>query len=946
MSMYDFLCSGDALGTPPSHSFDCISFQSYTGDYNIFKSYIPPAGNYSLDTYDGPFCSTSEMLSNKTVQKIGTIPVYDSNGKFFTGTNGTINYSCNKNSVDACTGTMKEDETVEKDSRIDSKSCVLYESRQIVIGTTEKSKYYNRLFDKNNTDNQAYIETYTHYGPYLPAPINGYVKTDYKENFVPNKESLFPPNDELSQTPDILISALEINGFLYNVPNKKSYSYIARICGIYYYLSKDFKKESNLKAYNEEYGLIDLTEANRKDIFKDKGGGVKEYIGIDPSIEDGRNYLLQGSYKDSFLAEIYYFVDGTIGRDVISVICCGFRRFFDYDSPTEYKTIQFVSASTKANPVTNTKPNINWTDSFVCDKGEFISQLGFSYINLPSITQVIGAALIQKVLKVIFSANPAAAGAGAGLSAAALYLVFLLLGPLNFLIPFIVVLSGIVIGLGDACPFITLKVRPSYTGLKSITQVRKLKYNRDRVYNWVENVKNDPYYCCNLVSDSQYDPESIEAFYCRNNLEYQVDGNFPDTSIPNQKCRNDILTPYCNANFNKKDNKYFHYDPYKEEPAKDEKGKYAFPIETDLCKQYCSLDDTNCDIGIKEYCNSSQFISTGSSPSVMKLLKDDICGCSFKDDSPSVRYQDSLPKSLRLFLGEKLKFQYLNEITDPLRQECTLPSCNQTTYKLYAQKQSLKNKKCNDTELCIGNGFIIPFVTNEDMEVDCKRFMGGEFNCIKDQNGNTKPNITIIPDFINTEKRCAERLDGSPEDFLFEPEFCELSDTKFLPKYKTPIERQNARKQCVEMYMIKTVPEDGPNVGKTVYTPVNEEDFILTDNGDYILKNKVANFEAEEKVDIEYGKFLRLEKKILKRQYPKNDESLCPPFLKNENKENILDKDGNPIREETGKWIKCPVAIPIEEEETIPESNNMSIVLGIIAIVILGIVIMKMLKKK
>jgi len=142
--------------------------------------------------------------------------------------------------------------------------------------------------------------------------------------------------------------------------------------------------------------------------------------------------------------------------------------------------------------------------------------------------------------------------------------------------------------------------------------------------------------------------------------------------------------------------------------------------------------------------------------------------------------------------------------------------------------------------------------------------------------------------------------------------------------------------------MLKTIND----IGETVYTPVNEEDFILTDDGDYILKKKIGDIEAETKVEIKSGKFLRLEKKVLKRQYPKNDEELCPPFLKNEKGENILDKEGKPIREETGKWIKCPIAIPIEEEETIPESNSISIILGIIAIIVLGIVVVKMLKKK
>ncbi len=899
------MCTGDSLGSPPSHSFECINLKSYTGTFNEIKSYLNNKGEYITDSYNGPICNITKSSSNDTINFNYNIL---ENDKLVKKTNS---FSCNKNSPDICT---------KEDPRIEDKNCVLYESTINFIGNIVKSNYYDILTNQPSAGNRgkSYIESYIHYGPKFP--VGGYAKTDYKEQFINNSIKIFPTLNDVIENPDLLIKAVEING-LFNSQLKTSI--ITRFSGLYYTISKDIFKPTMLKAYNEEIGLIDIIEGNRQDIFQEKNG-IKIYNGIDPKILNGETYLISGDYEDSFLCEIYYYIKpNNIGISSVESMCFGFRRFLDINSETEYKTILF--RENIKDPILKEKLNINWTDSFICNRGEFISQIEISFSSIEPIFKKVTSRILLDLISLVLKSPGTAVG-----TAATLYglgsLAMLLLGPLAPIIPF---LTALVTGLSFGnFPIITVEIEPQYTGFKGISKITKLNYNvPGRTYNWVKNI--DPYFCCHMLADSQYDPESIEYYYCNNYLNYSVKNNFPDDNIPNNKCRIDILDKYCNSNPNNS-NDYFHYDKYNEEPFFDtETNKYSLPIDTDMCKSYCNLNDTNCDRGINQYCTSDDLTKTINGikkPNIMKYLKDPVCGCAFNEDNEDIKYQDSLPKSLNIFLKDKLKFNFANQITDPLRQECTLPSCKKSSYKLFNQKLSLKNKPCNTTEECIGEGYVIPSVNNKQ-EIDCKKYMGGDFNCIKDSNGNTSPNLSVLPDLMNLKRKdinCAEMFSGDPEVFKFEKEFCQLSNDSWEPSLETPEQINEAVNNCQTMTMKKLDNPLYPD--EPIYIPLEENEEVDPSN-------------------IVIGEFLKLKREILRQQFPKDDPSLCPPYIKNADGTNMLDKNNNPIPEDLEKWIECPFVIPTFDEDINPKSSNTNIFI-IIFIIIIVLIIFFLLKKK
>ena len=101
---------------------------------------------------------------------------------------------------------------------------------------------------------------------------------------------------------------------------------------------------------------------------------------------------------------------------------------------------------------------------------------------------------------------------------------------------------------------------PTGQGFKGVTMYRSINYNIPRgLYNkWLPSI--EPLRCCQLLSDQQYEPDSIEDYVCRNNLEYVVQNSFPN-AYPNGLCR-EVLQEHCNN----KDN-----------------------IDEDLCKMACGM---------------------------------------------------------------------------------------------------------------------------------------------------------------------------------------------------------------------------------------------------------------------------------------------------------------------------------------------------------------------
>ena len=441
------------------------------------------------------------------------------------------------------------------------------------------------------------------------------------------------------------------------VPNQNS---IVRLSGLYYTDVTKISKISGWKGYNDGTGKIDIFEYNRKDI---EGIGWSEIKNV--------KILLNGSFQDSALCGIWYkyspMRSAYPNQSVPIVgICAAYRRFFDNIINTEYVFFEGGSKTVKSFP-----PNTSWFGG-ECDRGEFISQITFYYNDFNT------EQLNRK--------------------------------PEMF---------GISLSLGG----VGINIESSHDGgfgLKGIGKYRSLNYNvKDGLYKWVSEV--DKLSCCQLLSDKQYNDDTVEKHVCRENLNLKVNNNFPN-SFPNDQCKV-LLGNWCGTSY---------IDEYKEE---------IYNIEDDLCKKACNISDVDCDRGIKNYCLRPELLSggTGTKYDLGKFTKGEICGCltfqNYENNDPLT----SVPLSLKTVLNQKL----LNKSGVNLdKQECILPYCSQSPYKLLSMKKNLEKVPCNKKELCFGNGYAIPDYSSNNTKVGCVAYQNAEDECIDP----LTPKITIIPD--------------------------------------------------------------------------------------------------------------------------------------------------------------------------------------------------------
>ena len=807
-SLYNFTCEGDAVAS--GHPLDCLKY-SYTGAYNTTVSYYSYTGDYSVSSYAGAICKPN---SN--------------------------NPEC-INQTNWCKG--------ETDPRLQTKQCSLFESTSVLIGTVIKSNRFDNI--KNGS---SYIDIKTFFGPYLGilGPYFGYIDGKSGDMDAPNELKSFPPDSFIAENPTTLITAVEVSSFD---------KLIKRVMGVYYCKVENLLKQSEWNAYNEDYGLIDLSTNQTKPIYTEAGAS-KKYIG--DGSQFGRQFLLRGSFQDSAVCGVYYNIKNNqnIGRNVMNGICVAFRRFYDLSSTTEY--IGVLDGETRK----FTESELSrWTSSTETKLGEFISQIQFGYTNIEPLDRKISAAILRDAL---FSGKPEAIAI-----VGAAYLILLPLAPI--LLPII----GIAIGIG--MDLITVRIQPENIGVKGISQVRTINYNlKNRLYNWIEQT-ND-LQCCNLLSDQQYDAESIEAYVCKANKQFTVKNDFP-LSYPNDNCRIQILEPYCNSTTLNQDGE--------------------LNIAGDLCGSFCALNNTNCDKGITTYCSTDEFKAEDKDGvqrgDIMKKIKDPICGCMFNDE-PS-NFLLSFSSSVDKFLNEKVFSQYKDKLSRPFRKECTLASCKKSNYKLYDMKKALDTKKCTEEELCFGNGYQIPFTSENNTKVDCKRYMGGKFNCItKPEDGGLQPNVTVIPDPLK--QSCKNIMDKQPDTFKFEPAECELTES-WQPRSITEEDKEN----------------------------------IVKSGLCYKKPNGVWKYKAKKKIKI--------------NSTPSGDPNLCPPFERDIDGNIVTDPEtGAPLRVITEIEKICP-GDPEDyfnedgtPKETPASFTNILIGIGIVVLFLFIILVIKIIKKK
>jgi hypothetical protein len=303
-------------------------------------------------------------------------------------------------------------------------------------------------------------------------PVFGYVKSESQDMIVKNMSINLPMDEDCVNPDDGSLMRNLIMG-LEIVPNQ---NYIVRLSGLYYTDVTKISKVSGWKGYNEGTGKIDLFEYNRKDI---EGIGWSEI--------KNEKILLNGSFQDSALCGIWYkyspsrnnlnpnFTVPIIG------ICVAYRRFFDNIINTEYVFFEGGSKTVKSFP-----PNTSWFGG-ECDRGEFISQITFYYNDFNT------EQLNRK--PEMFGINLSLGGMGVNIESS----------------------------------------HDGGFGLKGIGKYRSLNYNvKDGLYKWISEV--DKLSCCQLLSDKQYNDDTVEKHVCRENLNLKVNNNFPN-SFPNDQCK-------------------------------------------------------------------------------------------------------------------------------------------------------------------------------------------------------------------------------------------------------------------------------------------------------------------------------------------------------------------------------------------------------------------------
>jgi len=606
---------------------------------------------------------------------------------------------------------------------------------------------YGKITKLTNRDSlklgYSKFEAYIHYG------VSPFTYTQKKEGELINKTASFPTDDELKDNLNTLILGLEFNcdGI-----------FIGRMSGLYYCSTTNITKSREWKGYNEGSGKVSIFEYYRQDIHND-GTDYKGYRDA-----KGEKMLLRGSSKDSVVCGIWYkLMNQSDSRYPLPItrgdkltdksdlyysnppclaVCVAFRRFFNVNSSTEYVYLEGGKITTNSN-----KPNSDWPGS-ECNRGEFISQLEFYYTDFD-----------KKNME----------------------------GPAKAL--------GVTIA--------DVTVYPIGVGFKGFGMFRSVNYNvKGGLYNWVNEV--DKFRCCNLLTNEQYEDDTVEKFICREDLNRKVENSFP-TNYPNDVCVS-VLTDHCNSSF---------INDYNEK---------EYNVESELCKAACALNETNCDIGIKGYCTSNNFINSRTKEDIQKeikelndnkaefqtkldssnirseqdrltkqiseiddelkskddelqsitnnpkttydlskYLKDDICGCMYSSVAGK-EILDSVPLSFTTVLDQTLLDK--NEFT--FREECSLSTCAKTTFKMFDMKQNILKKPCSDKELCLGKGYMIPSFKN-NTSVNCVQYANSD-ECITP----LTPNISILPDpFNNGCKNILKKQISMPK---LKPQECKLSE--------------------------------------------------------------------------------------------------------------------------------------------------------------------------
>lgn len=555
------------------------------------------------------------------------------------------------------------------------------------------------------------------YGPKFP--IIGYTKSE-RQDFETKNKSINLPMDEDSINPNDgsivrnLIMGIEI------VPtSKNTYSndvFIARLSGLYYTDIAKISKVSNWKGYNEGSGKIDLLDYNLKEI---QGIGWSEIN--EPKI------LLNGSFQDSALCGIWYkYVFNNklpYVNNRMSGLCVAYRRVFDKNVNTEY--IYYERGTLTKSSVS---PNASWIGG-ECTKGEFISQITFYYTDFNT------AQLNQK--PEMFGISLSVGGLGINIES----------------------------------------YHDGGYGLKGIGKYRSINYNVvDGLYKWISEI--DKLRCCQLLSDKQYNDDTVEKYICRENYNLKVNNSFPN-SFPNDQCKV-LLGNWCGSSY---------IDEYKQE---------VYNIEDDLCKKACDISDIDCDRGIKNYCLRPKMLSggTGTDYDLGKFAKDEICGCltfqNFKNNDPLT----SVPLSFKTLLNTKL----LNKAGVNLdKQECILPSCSQSPFKLLSMKKNLEKEPCNKKELCFGNGYAIPNYGNNNTTVQCVSYENSEDECIEP----LTPKITVIPDPFND--ACKNLITNEIVMPKYKPADCVYGD-KWYPEdpYSAKCEMHVDPEDGIEKLMLRS----------------------------------------------------------------------------------------------------------------------------------------------
>lgn len=486
----------------------------------------------------------------------------------------------------------------------------------------------------------------------------------------------------------------------------------------------------------------------------------KDIEGIGYSESNGSKLLLNGSYQDSALCGIWYKTNSSSITNFFRTntpafaLCLAYRRFFDKNVNTEYVYLNKGVTSKSSVP-----PGSEWYGN-ECEKGEFISQLSFYY------TDFNKKAYEQKLRL-------------------------------------------------DTLDLITVFASVFGIGLKGIGMYRSLNYNsKNGLYKWVNEV--DSLTCCQMLSNKQYNDDTVEKYVCRENLNYKVNNNFPN-SYPNDQCKV-LLGNWCSS-------------------SSIVNGEEVYNIEDDLCEKACDVSDINCDKGIKDYClrpENQVEKDPQKNYDLGKITKNRICGCLTSQNYKNNDVLTSLPLSFKTVLEQKL----LNKGGIDLdKQECILPYCSQTPFKLLSMKSNLEKNPCNKKESCFGNGYAIGSFVDGNKSIDCEKYKNVE-ECIDP----LTPKVTVIPDPFND--ACKNLIVNEPEMPKNKPAECKYGE-KWYPEdpYTAKCEMHIDPEDGVEKLMLRSYRQlekpSVPDVPPGQYNPLcppkcGENNY----NCDYPLKSE------------------------------------------------------------------------------------------------------------